>query len=95
MTAILDVLAGLSIASSSINPSYSSQASSSLTISVETTKQGLYREYTVDENDKKVLDDFRSTYKTAEETDENKTKVSYYVNIYLYLYLYPYLYPYL
>ena len=73
MTAILDVLAGLSIANSNMNPSTYSQ-SSSLTVAAE-TKQGLYREYTVDTNDKKVLDDFRSTYKTAEETDENKTKV--------------------
>jgi hypothetical protein len=75
MTAILDVLAGLSIANSNMNPSTFMNQGTSLTIAATETKQGMYREYTVDNDDKKVLDDFRSTYKTAEETDENKTKV--------------------
>jgi hypothetical protein len=42
------------------------------------TKQGLYKEYTIDRVDDSYLDEARSGYKTAEQTEENKTKVSYY-----------------
>ena len=38
------------------------------------TKQGMYKEYTVDITDDSALDDARSTFKTAEQTDESKNK---------------------
>ena len=44
-------------------------------LAVVETKQGLYKEYTVDRVDDSYLDEIRSTYKTAEQTEENKTKV--------------------
>ncbi len=47
----------------------------SFPVSVAETKQGLYREYTVDRVDDSYLDEVRSTYKTADETEENKNKV--------------------
>jgi hypothetical protein len=47
----------------------------SLPVAVIETKQGLYKEYTVERIDDSALDKVRATYKTAEETEENKTKV--------------------
>lgn len=39
------------------------------------TKQGLYREYTVDKVDDSALDRVKATYKTAEQTEEGANKV--------------------
>lgn len=44
-------------------------------VAVAETKQGLYKEYTVDKVDDSALDEVRRSYKTAEETDEGKNKV--------------------
>ena len=41
------------------------------------TKQGFYKEYTVDKVDDSALDEVRRSYKTADETEEGKNKVSY------------------
>ena len=35
----------------------------------------MYKEYTIDKVDDSALDEIRRGYKTAEETDEGKTKV--------------------
>jgi hypothetical protein len=43
-------------------------------VAVVETKQGIYKEYTVDRVDDSALDANIKTYKTAEETDESKTK---------------------
>ncbi len=48
----------------------------SFPISVVETKQGIYREYTVEKMDDTALDQIRTNYKTADQTDENKTKVT-------------------
>ncbi len=47
----------------------------SLPVAVAETKQGLYKEYTVDRVDDKYLDEIRTNFKTAEQTEDNKTKV--------------------
>jgi hypothetical protein len=60
--------------SSPINPSYFSP--STLTVAVAETKQGLYKEYTVEKVDDSALDEIKRGYKTAEETDEGKNKVN-------------------
>ena len=78
MTAIMDVFAGIALAaqlnSGTVNaPRYMSQ---SMPLSVVETKQGMYKEYTIDKVDDSALDEIRRGYKTAEETDEGKTKVS-------------------
>eukprot|EP01038_Epipyxis_sp_PR26KG_P016457 gene16457-22443_t len=78
LRAVLDVFAGLSLAnqlnSAQLNPSYLSGSSSSMTVAVLETKQGLYKEYTVEKVDDSALDEFKRGYKTAEETDESKNK---------------------
>ena len=61
--------------SQNFNPNYINNRMSSLTVAVTETKQGLYKEYVVDKVDDRYLDDARSTYKTADQTEENKTKV--------------------
>ena len=48
--------------------------SSSMPIAVTETKQGMYKEYTVDREDDSKLDEIRRGYKTAEETDDSKNK---------------------
>ncbi len=48
---------------------------SSVAVSVVETKQGFYKEYTVDKVDDSALDEVRRGYKTAEETEEGKNKV--------------------
>ena len=50
----------------------------SFPVAVAETKQGMYREYTVDKVDDSALDEIKRNYKTAEETDESKNKVSSY-----------------
>jgi hypothetical protein len=49
----------------------------SLTLAAAETRQGLYREYTVEKVDDSALKDLRRNYKTAEETDTSKNKVRY------------------
>jgi len=43
-------------------------------VAVTEVKQGMYKEYTVEKVDDSALDEFRRGYKTAEETDDSKTK---------------------
>ena len=79
MTAIMDVIAGIALAAklnsgAVTGPRFMSQ---SMPLSVMETKQGMYKEYTVDKVDDSALDEIRRGYKTAEETDEGKTKVNY------------------
>ena len=78
MTAIMDVIASIALAAqlnsgSVTGPRFMSQ---SMPLSVVETKQGMYKEYTVDKVDDSALDEIRRGYKTAEETDEGKTKVN-------------------
>ena len=82
MTAFFDVLAGLSLAAQlnsapiNIQPRFMDQ---SMALSVVETKQGMFKEYSVD-TDKEAdakLDAIRKTYKSADETDEGKGKVRY------------------
>jgi len=66
------------LSSASINPSYLSRSAlstSSITVAVTETKQGMYKEYTIDKVDDSALDEIKRTYKTAEETDDSKNKV--------------------
>ena len=56
----------------SASPAYLSR---SFPIAKVETRQGMYKEYTVDiTEDDKRLDDARSTFKTAEQTEESKNK---------------------
>ena len=73
----MDVFASIALAAqlnagSVSGPRFMSQ---SMPLSVVETKQGMYKEYTVDKVDDSALDEIRRGYKTAEETDEGKTKV--------------------
>lgn len=63
----------LQLNSASVNPSFLGK--SSMPVAVAETRQGLYKEYTVEikENDPN-LDKNVKTYKSAAETEENKTK---------------------
>ena len=77
MTALFDGLAALSLAHSLSNGNqdisrFSSQTS--FPVAVIETKQGMYKEYTVDIKDDSALDRNVRGYKTAEETDDSKTK---------------------
>lgn len=76
MTAVFDGLAGIGFAhqlnSASINPAMLS--SRSFPVAVTETVQGMYKEYTVDRIDDSALDEVRRGYKTAEETDDSKSK---------------------
>lgn len=47
----------------------------SMAVSVVETKQGMYKEYTVDRKDDSAVDTVSSTYKTAEQTEEKKSQV--------------------
>lgn len=78
MTAIMDAFAGIALAAQLNSASYSGPQfmTRSMPLSVIETKQGMYKEYTVDKVDDSALDEIRRGYKTAEETDEGKTKVS-------------------
>jgi hypothetical protein len=77
MTAIMDAFAGIALAAQLNSASYSPSQfmTRSMPLSVVETKQGMYKEYTVDKVDDSALDEIRRGYKTAEETDEGKTKV--------------------
>lgn len=60
------------------NPTYSHPYTrTSLPISVAETRQGIYKEYTVDKTDSAstIVDNVARGYKTAEETEESKNKV--------------------
>jgi hypothetical protein len=46
----------------------------SFPVAVTETRQGMYKEYTVDTKDDSYLDEIRTSYKTADQTEENKTK---------------------
>ena len=78
MTAVFDAIASMALAAklqtSSINPSV--LQSSSMTIAKVETRSGMYKDYTVDIKDDSALDKVKTNYKTAEETDDNKTKVN-------------------
>lgn len=56
-----------------MSPSYFS--GSSMPLAKVEVKQGMYKEYSVETKDDSALDQIRNTYKTAEETDDSKTKV--------------------
>lgn len=47
---------------------------SSMVVSKLETKQGMYREYTVDIKDDSALDQIKRGYKTADETEDSKDK---------------------
>lgn len=49
--------------------------SSSLPIAAVETRQGMYKEYSVDTDTSNPLDTAPRTYKTAEETEESSNKV--------------------
>lgn len=46
----------------------------SMPIAASETKQGMYKEYTVETRDDKYLDEIKRGYKTAQETDDSKDK---------------------
>jgi hypothetical protein len=77
MTAIFDALAGLSIAAqlNSAPMDMSRFATRTMPIAVAEVRQGMYKEYIVDKVDDSALDEIKRNYKTAEETDDSKTKV--------------------
>ena len=62
-----------------INQAYHSNVNTlsahSMEIAVLETKQGKYKEYTVEKVDDSALDEIRSNFKTAEETDTSRNKV--------------------
>ena len=83
MTAIFDGLAALSLSqhlnSASLNTNLMTSRSDLMTsrsfpVAAKETVQGMYKEYTVDRVDDSALDEVRRGYKTAEETDDSKTK---------------------
>jgi hypothetical protein len=77
MTAVFDAIAGLSIAaqlnSATISPQF---LSNSMPLAKVETRQGMYKEYSVDVTDDSALDENKRGFKTAAETDEGKNKVS-------------------
>lgn len=93
MTAVFDAIAGMALAAklqtSTINPT--ALQSRSMSVAAAETKQGMYKEYTVDIKDDSALDKVQRNYKTAEETDDSKTKVFYNNYSYLFLTYYTYL----
>ena len=82
MTAVFDALAGMALATklqtSAINPS--ALTSRSMPVAVVETRQGMYKDYTVDIKDDSALDKVKRNYKTAEETDDSKSKVISYLS---------------
>lgn len=76
MTALFDGLASLGLASQLNNAVLNTNAlnSRSFPVAVKETVQGMYKEYTVDRIDDSALDEVRRGYKTAEETEDSKTK---------------------
>jgi hypothetical protein len=65
---VLQLQSGLELQSLTAPPT-------SITLAAAETRQGLYREYTVEKVDDSALKDLRRNYKTAEETDTSKNKV--------------------
>ena len=76
MTALLDGLASMGLAAQLNHASVDSSMFSgrSFPVAVTETKQGMYKEYTVDRVDDSALDRNVKGYKTAEETDDSKNK---------------------
>ena len=78
LTQICDSFASLSLAnrlnSATINPNYLLSSTSTMQVSVLETRQGMYKEFTVEKVDDSKLDENLKTYKTAEETDNSKDK---------------------
>ena len=74
---VFDSIAELAVAAQLrgrvLSPSYMDR-SFPMAKSESVTKQGMYREYTVDIVDDSALDEFKRGYKTADETDESKNK---------------------
>ena len=80
MTAVFDVIAGLALATQlNSAPIYSQPKfmSHSMSVAVTETRQGMFKEYSIDVPDAKdtVMDDVRRSYNSADETEEGKTKV--------------------
>ena len=77
MTAVFDAIAGMALAAklqtSTINPT--ALTSRSMPVAVVETRQGMYKEYTVDIKDDSKLDKVTTNFKTAEQTDDGKNKV--------------------
>ena len=77
LSMLLDGLAELSIASklatADLRPP-SSFADRSFPMALVETKQGMYKEYTVDVKDDSYLDEVKRGYKTADETEDSKGK---------------------
>eukprot|EP01031_Cornospumella_fuschlensis_P024482 gene24482-29591_t len=82
LSAMLDVMAGaalalhLSTSPISAPPTHHFPLTSSLPVAVIETRQGIYKEYTVEKSDSNAaaLDNVSRGYKTAEETEESKNK---------------------
>jgi hypothetical protein len=73
---LLDSLAGLGLAAqlNSASLDAGKLAQRSFPVAVKEVKQGMYKDYTVDIVDDSALDQVKRGYKTAEETDDSKTK---------------------
>lgn len=75
MTAVFDIASALVSAKLQTGSlDINALSSRSFPVAVLETKQGMYKEYTVDIVDDSALDEVRRGYKTAEETDEGKSK---------------------
>mmetsp|Transcript_20335 Transcript_20335/g.27979 ORF Transcript_20335/g.27979 Transcript_20335/m.27979 type:complete len:148 (-) Transcript_20335:96-539(-) len=77
LTAVLDAFAGFALANQLNNAPMNNHRSvfpTSALVAVVETKQGLYKEYSVEKVDDSALDEIKRGYKTAEETEEGKTK---------------------
>jgi hypothetical protein len=71
---ILDGLASMAVAAQLNSAPVQKLNFNSMPVAVKETVQGMYKEYTVDRVDDSALDEIRSNYKTAEQTDDNKGK---------------------
>eukprot|EP00607_Mallomonas_marina_P004649 CAMPEP_0182427178 /NCGR_PEP_ID=MMETSP1167-20130531/15246_1 /TAXON_ID=2988 /ORGANISM="Mallomonas Sp, Strain CCMP3275" /LENGTH=97 /DNA_ID=CAMNT_0024609193 /DNA_START=222 /DNA_END=515 /DNA_ORIENTATION=- len=69
----MDILAGLSIAAALNTAPLQMNPITSFPIAATEVREGLYKDYTV-EVDTTKKDDIRSTYKTAEQTEDSKDK---------------------
>mmetsp|Transcript_27835 Transcript_27835/g.28082 ORF Transcript_27835/g.28082 Transcript_27835/m.28082 type:complete len:141 (-) Transcript_27835:233-655(-) len=73
LTCSMDILAGLSIAAALNTAPLQMNPITSFPIAATEVREGLYKDYTV-EVDTTKKDDIRSTYKTAEQTEDSKDK---------------------
>lgn len=76
---LLIVDEGLMIASSLLGSSFHSPAQDtfpSVMMAAAEVRQGVYKEYTVEKADPLTPDQLKRTYKTADETDTSKNKVT-------------------